>query len=67
MVIGLNMMDVAKNRGIEMDVNKFSSLLGVPVVPIIARSGEGCDELAQMITTNKIHILKKILFIMEKR
>lgn len=52
-VIGLNMVDVAKNRGIEVDENKLSAYLGVPVVPIIARSGEGCDELAQMITSHK--------------
>ena len=52
-VIGLNMMDVAKGRGIEVDVNKLSSYLRVPVVPIIARSGEGCDELSQTITSQQ--------------
>jgi len=60
-VIGLNMMDVAKNRGIEVDVNKLSAYMGVPVVPIIARSGEGCDELAQTITSQQYSYSEKNL------
>ncbi len=45
LIIALNMMDVAKDRGIEIRFKKLADLLGVPVVPIIARSGEGTDEL----------------------
>ncbi len=45
LVIALNMMDVAENRGLSIDVEKLSILLGVPVVPIIARSGKGIDDL----------------------
>ncbi|MEA3469476.1 MAG: ferrous iron transport protein B [Thermodesulfobacteriota bacterium] len=45
LIIALNMMDVAKERGIEIRFQKLADLLGVPVVPIIARSGEGTDEL----------------------
>ncbi len=45
LVLGLNMIDVAKSRGIEIDAPKLSSLLGVPVVPIIARSGKGVEKL----------------------
>jgi len=43
--IALNMMDVAKTRGIEIDVHKLSELLGLPVVPTVARSGKGKKEL----------------------
>ncbi len=43
--IALNMIDVAKSRGIEIDAEKLSELLGVPVVPTIARSGKGKDDL----------------------
>jgi ferrous iron transport protein B len=43
--IALNMMDVAKARGIEIDTEKLSDLLGVPVVPTIARKGYGKTEL----------------------
>lgn len=43
--IALNMMDVAKTRGIEIDVDKLSELLGLPVIPTVARSGKGKKEL----------------------
>jgi ferrous iron transport protein B len=44
-VIALNMIDVAKDRGITINAERLSELLGVPVIPIIARSGKGTDEL----------------------
>ncbi len=44
-VIALNMMDVAQSRGIEINANRLSELLGIPVVPIVARSGQGVDKL----------------------
>ncbi|THB78110.1 MAG: ferrous iron transport protein B [Desulfobulbaceae bacterium] len=47
LVIALNMIDVAKDRGISVKAEQLESLLGVPVVPIIARSGQGTDELLQ--------------------
>ncbi|MCP4630199.1 MAG: ferrous iron transport protein B [bacterium] len=43
--IALNMIDVAKKRGIEINTRKLSTLLGVPVVPTIARTGQGKKEL----------------------
>ncbi|WP_079507842.1 ferrous iron transport protein B [Mesobacillus jeotgali] len=49
-IIGLNMLDVAKNRGIQIDVKKLSELLGTPVAPVVARSGKGCNELAELVT-----------------
>ncbi len=45
LIIALNMMDVARDRGIEIRFKKLSELLGIPVVPIIARSGKGKEEL----------------------
>lgn len=44
-VIALNMMDVAKSRGYKIDVDKLSSLLGVPVVPIVASKKQGINDL----------------------
>ncbi len=44
-VITLNMIDVAKQRGITIDHKLLSQRLGIPVVPIIARSGKGCQEM----------------------
>ena len=39
--VALNMIDLARNRGIEIDADKLARLLGVPVIPIVARSGVG--------------------------
>ncbi|WP_425415002.1 ferrous iron transport protein B [Pseudobacillus wudalianchiensis] len=54
LVIGLNMNDVAKNRGIYVDEQKLSTALHVPVTSIIARTGKGCsllrDQLANLQT-----------------
>jgi ferrous iron transport protein B len=43
--IALNMIDVATKRGIKVDAQKLASLLGVPVVPTVARIGKGKKEL----------------------
>lgn len=48
-VLALNMMDVARKRGIDIDTRKLSQELGCPVVPIVAISGEGIDQLKQEI------------------
>ena len=45
LVIALNMMDVASDRGIEVKAEVLEQLLQVPVIPIIARSGVGKNEL----------------------
>ena len=42
-VLVLNMMDVARKRGIDIDFKKLSQELGCPVVPVVATSGEGVD------------------------
>jgi ferrous iron transport protein B len=47
LVIALNMIDVAKDRGIEIKIKKLESLLNVPVIPIIARSGFGKEDLLE--------------------
>ena len=45
LVLALNMMDVAERRGMLIDSARLESLLGVPVVPIVARSSKGMDTL----------------------
>lgn len=47
LVIALNMMDEAKKNGLCFDVEKLSSLFGVPVVPIIAREHKNADVLME--------------------
>ncbi len=55
--IALNMIDVAKKRGVEVNARKLSDLLGIPVVPTIARTGKGKKELmdsaARIVTENE--------------
>ena len=47
--IALNMMDVAETRGIEVNINKLSEVLGIPVVPTVARNGKGKKELMETV------------------
>jgi ferrous iron transport protein B len=47
MVVAMNMMDEVEERGDEIDCAKMSGLLGVPVVPIVARTGKGLKELME--------------------
>ncbi|WLR57721.1 ferrous iron transport protein B [Mesobacillus subterraneus] len=53
-IIGLNMLDVAKNRGIQIDIHKLSESLGVTVAPVVARTGMGCNELAELVTVGVV-------------
>lgn len=43
-VLALNMYDEARANGIEINHAKLSELMGVPVVPTVARTGEGLME-----------------------
>ncbi len=45
LIIALNMTDVAESRGIVVDPETLSELLGVPVVPMVARAHKGIDRL----------------------
>ena len=45
MVVVVNMMDEVRAKGIEIDFDAFSEHLGIPVLPLIARSGEGLTNL----------------------
>jgi len=44
-VVALNLMDEAKHNGLTIDVRELTRELGVPVVPMAARRGEGVTEL----------------------
>ncbi|AUJ24648.1 ferrous iron transport protein B [Virgibacillus dokdonensis] len=52
LIVGLNMVDVAQSRGIQINEKKLSDILGVRVVPIIARTGKGCDLLTKELTSD---------------
>jgi ferrous iron transport protein B len=44
-VIAVNLMDEAARKGIEVDVRTLARDLGVPAVPVVARTGEGLSML----------------------
>lgn len=44
-VLAVNLMDEARRKGIDVDVRSLSRDLGVPAVPIVARTGEGLQAL----------------------
>ncbi|MCG8081354.1 MAG: Fe(2+) transporter permease subunit FeoB [Candidatus Thiodiazotropha taylori] len=45
LILALNMMDVARKRGLEIDIQRLSEELGCQVIPIVAVSGEGVTKL----------------------
>jgi ferrous iron transport protein B len=44
-VLGVNMVDVARREGIEFDAHVLQAALGLPVVPMVASRNEGVAEL----------------------
>ena len=44
-VVAVNLMDEAKRKGLEVDARSLARDLGVPAIPITARSGEGIHTL----------------------
>ncbi|HBI92170.1 MAG TPA: ferrous iron transport protein B [Terrisporobacter glycolicus] len=46
-IVALNMMDEVENSGTQIDIDKISKLLGVKVVPIVARNGKNIDLLME--------------------
>jgi len=49
MIIALNMMDIAAERNIAIDVESFALQLGVPVVPVTASKNQGIEALKKVI------------------
>ncbi len=48
-VVALNLMDEARRRGIRIDVRGLARELGVPVVPTVARIGQGLRRLLETV------------------
>jgi ferrous iron transport protein B len=44
-VVALNMVDSAEERGISVDPARLASLLGCPVIPMVASRGDGIEKL----------------------
>ncbi len=54
MIIALNMIDVAKEKNIKIDIHKLSEKLGVPVVEVVASTDKGTEKLKDIIANGKI-------------
>lgn len=48
-VCALNMFDETEQRGDNMDIDKLSELLGMPMIPTVFKTGRGVKELFQAI------------------
>ncbi len=48
-VCALNMFDETEQRGDSIDTDKLSSLLGIPMVPTVFKSGRGVEQLFQKV------------------
>jgi ferrous iron transport protein B len=44
-VVALNMMDLARSKGMAIDIERLAARLGVPVVPLVASREKGIDAL----------------------
>lgn len=52
LVVALNMMDIAEERNIKINIEALSQQLGIPVIPITAAKNQGIDELKQMMDSS---------------
>ena len=57
-IIALNLWDEAKHTGINIDVEKLEKILGIPIVPTTALTGEGIKELISRIKEARTSRLK---------
>jgi ferrous iron transport protein B len=64
-VVALTMMDLARKKGIEIDVAGLSTELGVPVVPVNPRKNKGITQLKKTLalTTKQTHTVLQRDFI----
>lgn len=49
MVIALNMYDEIKRSGVDLDYKTLGEMIGVPIVPTVARTGQGIHEVCDTI------------------
>lgn len=54
-VIALTMLDLARKKGIEIDVAGLSTELGVPVIPVNPRKNKGLSQLKKVLAQSARH------------
>lgn len=53
-VVVINLIDLARRRGIHADTGKLEEILGCPVLAISARTGEGLDQLPALLNRARV-------------
>lgn len=53
-IIALNMMDVADDRGIGIDADRIAERLGIPVIPVIAKNSREVEKITHYISDRTI-------------
>lgn len=48
-ILVVNMLDVAEQNGVKIDIQSLEQRLGIPVIPIVASKKQGLNELLQFI------------------
>lgn len=54
LLIGLNMIDVANKRGIRIDHQRLMRQLHIPIIPVIARTGKGSDDILNALVDHQV-------------
>lgn len=49
-IIALNMLDLAASKSVEINVERFEQLIGIPVIPIVAVKNRGIKELLSAVS-----------------
>ena len=49
LVVALNMVDIARRRGVNVSADRLAAQLGVPVVPVVGHKKQGIDDLKRAI------------------
>ncbi len=52
MILAVNMVDIAKQRGIRLDFQLLAEQLQCPIVPLVSRKKQGLDALKQVIVSH---------------
>ena len=48
-ILAVNMMDVAEDQGVHIDVEALERALGIPVIPLVATKNKGVKELRSLV------------------
>ena len=51
-VLAVNMIDVAKDKGLKFDFDKLSKMLNLTIIPIVASKDEGIDDIVNLLKTD---------------